>query len=328
MRNLSVELRPASLDQLVGADEIKSSILKMLESRLPSALLLSGMPGSGKTTIARIIARTVQRTDQEWYDINEINGADCNSSDDARSLIETTRYAPLTGDFKVIIVDEAQRMTPAAQQIMLKDVEEPHSRLLWIFCASEPSKIDPALKRRCVHYALPVLTPEDVATLVRRSLENIGGAAETQFLQTRKYQELVEALITNQVFTPGHVVMALDKFISGTSASQSAGVTGGASIDALEVARKTAQGNWPEVQKLIQRASPDDGRVVRACVTSYFRSVLAKAETPARAEIAAWAIHQLTDHATSEESVQLSATAASLYFICERIKSSGGGLRN
>jgi DNA polymerase III delta prime subunit len=320
-RNLSTALRPSSLEEFVGAEEIKKSILLMLESRLPSAVLFSGNPGSGKTTIARILARLIQSTEEQWYDINEINGADCNTADDARSLIEKARFAPLFGDYKVIIVDEAQRMTAAAQQILLKDVEEPPPSLLWIFCTSAPSKIDSALQRRCVQYAIPALTPKEVGTLICRCLKSIGGVSEMQFLQTGKYEELVEVLIANQIFTPGHIVMALDKFISGVSAGKAAGVML-SSIDALEVARETAQGNWKAVQTLLQHASPDDGRAIRACVTSYFRAVLAKAQMPARAQLAAWAIHQLSGHGTSEEGLQLSATAASLYFICERIKPS------
>jgi DNA polymerase III delta prime subunit len=320
-RNLSVALRPSSLEHFVGAEEIKKSIAKMLDSRLPSALLFSGNPGSGKTTIARILARMIQRTEEEWYDISEINGADCNAAEDARSLIGRAMCAPFSGDYKVIIIDEAQRMTPAAQQILLKDVEEPHPQLVWIFCTSAPSKIDPALQRRCVQYAIPALTPKDVRTLICRCLKDIGGDVEMEFLRTDKHRELVEALIANQVFNPGQIVMALDKFISGVSANDAAGITRVTSIDALEVARETAKGNWPAVQKLVQRASSDDGRAIRACVASYFKSVLAKAETPAGAETAAWAIHQLTDHSTLEDGLQLPATAASLYFICERIKS-------
>jgi len=319
-RNLSVELRPSSLNDLVGADEIKDSILAMLrQGRLPSALLFSGNPGSGKTTIARILARMIQKTPQDWYDISEINGADCNGADDARELIGRARFSPVTGDYKVIIIDEAQRMTAAAQQIMLKDVEEASPSTVWMFCTSAPSKIDEALRRRCVQYAMRALTPEEVGILVCHSLKKIGGDIEMQFLQTAKHQELIDALIANQVFTPGHIVMALDKFISGTSASEAAAVRQVTSVDALAVARETAQGNWMAVQKLLLHASPEDGRGIRACVTSYFRTLLVKPGFSARSGMAAWAIHQLTSHATFEDSLQLSATAASLYFICDRI---------
>ncbi len=328
-RNLSVALRPSSFDDLVGANEVKNQILEMLrQGRLPSAWLFSGNPGSGKTTIARILARMIQKTPQDWYDISEVNGADCNGADDARELIRTARFSPITGDHKVIIIDEAQRMTAAAQQILLKDVEESCPTTVWMFCTSAPSKIDEALRRRCVPYAMHALTPEEVGILVCRCLKKIGGDIELQFVQTAKHQQLIDALIANQVSTPGHIVMALDKFISGTSASDAAAVRQVTSVDALAVARETVKGNWIAVQKLLLHASPEDGRGIRACVTSYFRSLLVKAESSARAEMAAWAIHQLTSHPPLEDSLQLSATAASLYFICERIKLSGAKQEN
>jgi len=324
-RNLSVALRPSSFDDLVGADEVKNQILEMLrQGRLPSAWLFSGNPGSGKTTIARILARMIQRTQQDDYDITELNGANCNTADDARLLIERAQYNPWSGDYKVFIIDEAQRMTAAAQQIMLKDVEEASPSMVWMLCTSAPSKIDEALQRRCVQYAMRALTPEEVGILVCRCLKKIGGDLEMKFLQTAKHKELIDALIANQIFTPGHIVMALDKFISGTSASDAAGVRQVTFVNALAVARETVQGNWMAVQKLLLHASPEDGRSIRACATNYFRSLLVKAESSVRAEMAAWAIQQLTSHATFEDSLQLSVTAASLYFICNRINAERG----
>lgn len=235
-RNLSVALRPSSLEDLVGADEIKNSILEMLrQGRLPSALLFSGTPGSGKTTIARIFARMIQKTPQDWYDISEVNGADCNGTDDAREFISRARFMPMVGDYKVIIIDEAQRMTAAAQQIMLMDVEEPCPSTVWMFCTSEPSKIDPALRRRCVEYAMRTLTPGEVGILVRQCLKKIGGEIEKRFLQTDRHRELTEVLIANQVFTPGHIVMALDKFVSGVPATDAACPGRGASDDTRQL---------------------------------------------------------------------------------------------
>ena len=163
---------------------------------------------------------------------------------------------------------------------------------------------------------------------VRRSKTHTGvnnvvpkevGDALLQVANGNPHYVFWDALIANQVFTPGHIVMALDKFISGASASEAAAVRQVTSVDALAVARETIRGNWTAVQKLLLHASPEDGRGIRICVTSYFRSLLVKAETSARAAMAAWAIHQLTSHATFEDGLQLSATAASLYFICDKI---------
>lgn len=320
-RNLSVELRPNRFEDLIGMDYIVNPLLEGLkQGRVDSAYLFSGQPGSGKTTIARILASYVQEmkyTNQE-YDIDEINTASCNTADDARLLIQKARYNPWTGQYKVIILDECQRLTPAAQQILLKDIEEPSPRLIWMPCSSQPGKIDSALKRRCVHYQIKGLTGEETAKLVTTCIEKLGVAISRQYLS--KCSELSQALIDNQVTSSGFIVRAIEKYITGVPAQDAALVFDTASIDVLEVCRATAKGDWKTLKKLLQAANSDDGRVIRNSVTGYFRSMLYKADSSGPASMAANAIHELTDHSTFEEGLQLSATAASLYKICMIIK--------
>lgn len=320
MRNLSVELRPKTFSDFIGADSVINPILEGIkQGRVDSAYMFSGQKGSGKTSLARVLAKYVQGQELEDYDIEEINTANCNTADDARELVQRARFNPWIGKYKVFILDEAQRMTTAAQQILLKDLEEPNPSLIWMPCTSDPSKIDPALRRRCGDWRLRGLYPDETKTLILASLSKLDKAIEKKY--TPQADELSKALVDNNITSPGFIIRALEKFITGVPAIEAAQVSEVTSVDTMAVMREVVKGNWSAVQKLLQKATAEDGRGIRAVVTWKFRTILLKAEAgSSTADISTQAIHELTDHSTFEDGLQLAATIASIYKICKLIK--------
>lgn len=320
-RNLSVQLRPKRFEDLIGMEYVVEPILEGLrQGRVDSAYMFSGQPGTGKTTIAWILAKYIQNNaySDEEFDIEEINTAFCNTAEDARELVQRAKFNPWTGKYKVIILDECQRLTPAAQQILLKDMEEPNDRLVWIPCTSEPAKISSALQRRCVQYHIKGLSAEDTSKLLTTYINKLEKSLIKEYLP--RVDELTNALVLNQIVSPGFIVRALEKFITGIPASEAALVATPTSVDALAICRAVVKGDWNTTKGLLLKAQSDEGRIIRNIVAGYFKSILLKADRPTSAKIAAEAIHELASHSTFEDGLILSSTIASLYKICEITK--------
>jgi DNA polymerase-3 subunit gamma/tau len=135
----------------------------MATKRQPRAWMFSGITGTGKTTIARIIAKSLQCTHSNVFgepckacrastsfDIAEVNAAELNGVDAIKELAQHSTYFPSPGSqAKVIILDEAQRITKPAQNILLKYFEEPPKTTTWIVCTTEPDQILRTLRGRC-----------------------------------------------------------------------------------------------------------------------------------------------------------------------------------
>ncbi len=150
--------RPQTFDSVVGQESITKTLLKAIEqNQLAQAFLFCGPRGVGKTTCARILARTVNahamgHNDQEEdyaFNIFELDAASNNSVDDIRSLIDQVRVPPQTGKYKVYIIDEVHMLSTAAFNAFLKTLEEPPSYAIFILATTEKHKVLPTIISRC-----------------------------------------------------------------------------------------------------------------------------------------------------------------------------------
>ena len=148
------------------------------EDRPAAAYLLSGTRGVGKTTIARIFAKALncqhapgpepcnqceqcrKITQGVHVDVTESDGASNNSVEDARSLRETIGYAPMEGRYKIFIIDEAHMLTRNAFNALLKTLEEPPERVVFIFATTEAHKFPITIVSRCQHFVFRHLSEE------------------------------------------------------------------------------------------------------------------------------------------------------------------------
>ncbi len=167
---LYLKYRPQSFEEVAGQGVIVRTLKNALvNDKLAHAYLFAGPRGTGKTTMARLLAKALDCdegvgkqcnhcsncqaiSDGSHPDVIEIDAASNNGVDQVRELIEKVTYAPIKGRYKVYIIDEVHMMTDAAFNALLKTIEEPPERVIFILCTTEPYKVLPTILSRCQRF--------------------------------------------------------------------------------------------------------------------------------------------------------------------------------
>lgn len=199
MDTLALKYRPASFDDLVGQPAVQIILRQMIKvGQVPTALLFDGCRGTGKTTTARILAAALNCTepnkpcgncvsckavfDGSSMDVIEIDAASNGLVDDIRQLRQQVMYRH-AGDWRIVILDEAHSMSPAAFNALLKTLEEPPPRTLFILLTTEPGKILPTVASRCMPFTFRRLTIDDIARRLAHIAQAEGHAVQYDLLQ-------------------------------------------------------------------------------------------------------------------------------------------------
>ncbi len=196
--------RPALFETVVGQEHVTGTLKNAIRNNhLASAFLFTGPRGVGKTTCARILARTINCeslgtdlvpcgkcapcvTFDEGHSLNifELDAASNNSVDDIRNLIQQVQIAPQVGSKKVYIIDEVHMLSPAAFNAFLKTLEEPPSYAIFILATTEKHKILPTILSRCQVFDFRRITVADIAKQLGTIAEKEGIQVEEQALHT------------------------------------------------------------------------------------------------------------------------------------------------
>src|SRR4028118_2325928 len=195
--------RPQNFNTVVGQAHITTTLKNAIKNnQLAHAFLFCGPRGVGKTTCARILAKTinceaitksgeacnkcqscVSFNDGASLNIHELDAASNNSVDDIRSLVEQVRFTPQAGKYKVYIIDEVHMLSSSAFNAFLKTLEEPPPYAIFILATTEKHKILPTILSRCQIFDFRRITTDDTVGHLRRIAENEDISAEKAALQ-------------------------------------------------------------------------------------------------------------------------------------------------
>ncbi|DAB37838.1 MAG: DNA polymerase III subunit gamma/tau [Sulfuricurvum sp. GWF2_44_89] len=196
---LALKYRPRRFEELIGQESISQTLSLALDSkRLSHAYLFSGLRGSGKTSTARIFAKSlicengptsapcdvcshcVMANEGRHIDIIEMDAASSRKIDDIRDLIEHTKYRPASGNFKIFIIDEVHMLTKEAHNALLKTLEEPPEYVKFILATTDPLKLPPTILSRTQHFRFKRISHPNIVHHLSHilHLENIEYQAE------------------------------------------------------------------------------------------------------------------------------------------------------
>ncbi|MCK8492568.1 DNA polymerase III subunit gamma/tau [Spirosoma sp. RP8] len=194
--------RPATFDTVVGQEHITTTLQNAIKTNhLASAFLFCGPRGVGKTTCARILAKTIncQHLTAEGeacdtcescvsfnqsasFNIHELDAASNNSVEDIRNLIDQVRYPPQSGKYKIYIIDEVHMLSSAAFNAFLKTLEEPPSYAIFILATTEKHKILPTILSRCQIFDFNRIQPQHIADHLAKIAQKESITAESEAL--------------------------------------------------------------------------------------------------------------------------------------------------
>ena len=161
---IAIKWRPQTFQELIGQEHVTQTLMNAIKSqRIPHAILFTGSRGVGKTSAARILAKSLKCSPQpcnkcsvckeissgSHIDVMEIDGASHNGVDAIREIIDKVGYLPLQGQYKICIIDEVHMLSTSAFNALLKTLEEPPSHMKFIFATTEIQKIPRTILSRC-----------------------------------------------------------------------------------------------------------------------------------------------------------------------------------
>ncbi|HYC37154.1 MAG TPA: DNA polymerase III subunit gamma/tau [Usitatibacter sp.] len=194
---LARKWRPRAFGEIVGQQHVVTALVNALESkRLHHAYLFTGTRGTGKTTLARILAKAIncetgitsrpcgvcractEIDSGRFVDLLEVDAATNTKVDEMRELLDTAQYMPVAGRFKVYIIDEVHMLSRHAFNSMLKTLEEPPEHVKFILATTDPQRLPVTVLSRCLQFNLKPQSPQVIAGHLGRVLEAEGIAFE------------------------------------------------------------------------------------------------------------------------------------------------------
>ncbi len=199
---LALKYRPQTFEDLIGQDVVSETILNSIKAnKLPNAYLFTGIRGVGKTTIARIVAKSLNCskvtenkckekcsncdaiTNSNHIDVLEMDAASKTGVDDVRELIEFSRYGPTSSKYKIFIIDEVHMLSKQAFNALLKTLEEPPAYLKFIFATTEIKKIPITVVSRCQRFDLSRVKSKELFEFIKKIKQKEGGKVTDEVLK-------------------------------------------------------------------------------------------------------------------------------------------------
>ena len=225
---LALKYRPQTFDDLIGQDVVVETIINSIKAnKVPNAYLFTGIRGIGKTTIARIVAKSLNCpnglenkckvkcdncdaiTNSNHIDVLEMDAASKTGVDDVRDLIEFSRYGPTSSKYKIFIIDEVHMLSKQAFNALLKTLEEPPEYLKFIFATTEIKKIPITVVSRCQRFDLSRIKSSELFKFIKIIKEKEKGKVSDDALKL--IVKISEGSVRDALSLLDRGLLALDK---------------------------------------------------------------------------------------------------------------------
>ena len=226
---LALKYRPKTFDDLIGQDVVAETISNSIKAdKVPNAYLFTGIRGIGKTTTARIVAKSLNcsngienlcKTDlcencktisnSNHIDVLEMDAASKTGVDDVRDLIEFSRYGPTTAKYKIFIIDEVHMLSKQAFNALLKTLEEPPEYLKFIFATTEIKKIPITVISRCQRFDLSRIKSLELFDFIKKIKDKENGNASDDALKL--IVKISEGSVRDALSLLDRALLTLDK---------------------------------------------------------------------------------------------------------------------
>ena len=226
---LALKYRPQIFDHLIGQEVVAETIINSIkEDKVPNAYLFTGIRGVGKTTIARIVAKSLNClkatenlckknfcenceaiANSSHIDVLEMDAASKTGVDDVRDLIEFSRYGPTSSKFKIFIIDEVHMLSKQAFNALLKTLEEPPEYLKFIFATTEIKKIPITVVSRCQRFDLSRIKSSELFEFIKKIKDKENGKVSDDAL--RLIVKISEGSVRDALSLLDRSLLSLDK---------------------------------------------------------------------------------------------------------------------
>ncbi len=284
---LYLKYRPSDFDEIIGNESTVSSIKLILKRKdRPHSYLLTGSSGTGKTTMARIMAKELGASE---FDLKEMDSASYRGINTIREMRDNARLSPFSGTCRVWILDEAAELTHAAMPSLLKILEDTPSHVYIILCTTDPQKLLPTIINRCTHFKMESLNDDDMALLIEGIIKDEG--------KEQLEDDILDRLIEVSNGSSRNALVELDKIIDLEPEEMLDAISGASENDKeiIDLCRALIKKeSWKTIAAILKGMKKEPESVRRA-VRGYCNAVMLNAKdakSAARAFLIMNAFHE------------------------------------